>query len=103
MGCRAEGAAAVISAAPPACATARHRPARNAAPPLPSRSPLGPRPTQKAMPHNAARPQGPTQGRSAWARTDGSCGLTRLVVEEAASVSTTAAGGNASLMSLAGE
>ncbi|MFL5333097.1 MAG: trifunctional transcriptional regulator/proline dehydrogenase/L-glutamate gamma-semialdehyde dehydrogenase [Geminicoccaceae bacterium] len=36
-------------------------------------------------------------------RTNGSYDLTRLVVEKVASVNTTAAGGNASLMSLAGE
>ena len=36
-------------------------------------------------------------------RPDGSYDLTRLVVEKVASINTTAAGGNASLMSLAGE
>ena len=36
-------------------------------------------------------------------RADGSYDLTRLVVEKVASINTTAAGGNASLMSLAGE
>ena len=36
-------------------------------------------------------------------RADGGCDLTRLVVEKVASINTTAAGGNASLMSLAGE
>jgi RHH-type proline utilization regulon transcriptional repressor/proline dehydrogenase/delta 1-pyrroline-5-carboxylate dehydrogenase len=36
-------------------------------------------------------------------RIDGSFDLTRLVVEKVASINTTAAGGNASLMSLAGE
>ena len=36
-------------------------------------------------------------------RADGRYDLTRLVVEKAASINTTATGGNASLMSLAGE
>ena len=36
-------------------------------------------------------------------RTDGSYDLTRLLVVKVASINTTAAGGNASLISLAGE
>lgn len=53
------------------------------------------------MPHNGARPQGP--GTGAALGTAAATTMTRLVVEKVARTDTARAGGNAGLMSLAGE